>query len=175
MLLMAALLAIINPVNSEAIENSSAPVAEQRKLLPWEGEHAFFVDFAYRNIPTTGEIRALVGPGVGFNRAYPWNWLMNVRGSSFIEVQPTLTAEEAGKKWNLGLSHLSSLPGNSPVSIEVNGTMIEPHFLPFVDAWREDYFPVELREGQNSILIRLLDDADTNYWIQKLWLDPVSE
>jgi len=178
MLLIAAMLATA-PLNAELIEK---PAVEQRVLKAWEGDHALFVDFAYKNIPTTGAVRASVGPGVHFNFAYPWNWLMNFSGASFIEIYPTLTKEEAEKKWKLGLSQLASLGwapngqrGFSPVSIAVNGEMIETHFLPQIDAWREDFFPVQLHEGENSIVIRLLVDATTNYWIQKVWFDPISE
>lgn len=139
----------------------------------WEMPHEFFVDFAYTDIPVRkGNITVEVGPGVYFNHAYPWNWLMHVNNRSYIQVTPVLTKEQAEKKWNLILSHLSALPGRSPISIEVNGNLIAHGFQPYVDAWREDYFPVDLHEGTNTIKIKLLD-ADTNYWIQKLYIDPI--
>src|SRR5579872_7219361 len=87
MLLIAALLAA-QPINAEAVEK---PAVVQRALKAWEGDHALFVDFAYKNIPTTGAIQASVGSGVTFNKAYPWNWKMHYSGMSFIAVYPNLT------------------------------------------------------------------------------------
>ena len=139
----------------------------------WEMPHEFFVDFAYTDIPIRkGNITVEVGPGVEFNYAYPWNWYMGWNNHSYIEVTPILTKEQAEKKWNLILSQLSSKPGRSPISIEVNGKLIANGFQPYVDAWREDYFPVDLKEGENTITIRLLN-ANTCYWIQKLYIDPI--
>jgi hypothetical protein len=193
MLLMAAMLAMA-PLNADAIET---PVVEQRVLKAWEGDHDFLVDFSAPFVPTTGNIKIqTIGNGAHFNEAYPWNWVLHTgkrivyrngyrqweNCDGFVNICLTLTKEEAQKNWMLGLSQLASLGpapdglrGYAPVSIEVNGEMIEHHYLPQVDAWREDFFPVALHEGTNSIVIRELNDATTVYWIQKLWLDPVSE
>jgi len=166
--------------NANVAQNAAV---EQRVPKAWEGDHSFLVDFSAPSIHTTGDIQIeSVGPGAMFNQTSPWNWLMRCYDSSYISINVNLTKKEAQKDWNLGLSQFASQGpapngqrGYSPISIEINGKTIEPRFLSQVNAWREDFFPVQLHEGENSIVIRLLDDATTNYCIQKLWLDPVSE
>lgn len=176
MLIFLAMLAFNSPELSAAEEVK--PAVEQRVLAAWEGDHAFMIDFSARPIPVIGDAKVATGLGVEFNENYPWNWLMYLRGSSSLEVTLNLTAEQAQKPWNLGVSHLSSLfhsrdESGSPIDILVNGEIVASHFLPRVDAWREDDFTVNLREGANSIVIRLLEDANSHYWIQKLYLDPI--
>lgn len=165
----------ISPSNNTNMEQFVTGADQVADPIPhWEMPHEFFVDFAYKNlISVKGNIQTKVGPGVYFNQAYPWNWIMNYSGMSYIEVTPILTKKEAEKEWNLILSQLSSKPGQSPISIEVNGKVIVDRFYPAVDGWREDYFKVHLNEGFNRITIKLLN-ARTNYWIQKLYIDPVA-
>lgn len=168
---MLELLFALSDMNLEQTTKASSEIVA--RIPHWEMPHEFFVDFADTDIPIRkGNIAVEVGPGVYFNHDYPWNWLMHWKYDSYIKVTPVLTKEQAEKKWNLILSQLSSKPGRSPISIEVNGKLIANWFQPYVDAWREDHFPVALQEGANTIKIRLLD-ADTNYWIQKLYIDPI--
>ncbi len=140
----------------------------------WEQEHAFFVNFACWHLPTEGDISVTVGPGVLFNDITPWGWVLAHPYERFIEVKPVLTKEQAEKKWDLILSHASAPSLLAPIAIDVNGITIANHFSPPLNAWKDDYFSISLNEGENTIKIRLLD-ANTDYWIHKLYLDPLEE
>lgn len=134
------------------------------------------VCFSYPDIRSIGVEQVLTGPGVCFNRAYPWNWMMHHSNESYITVVVNLTAEEAGQDWYLNVKELSSISGYncSPISVDVNGTYIVDHFEPQRDAWRIDHFKISqnlLKEGQNKISLHL-QEALTNYWIEHLILSP---
>ncbi|HSX04214.1 MAG TPA: hypothetical protein VLG76_05740 [Rhabdochlamydiaceae bacterium] len=167
------LLLALNTIDMSAVEKPAVEMVATAPVPHWELPHAFHLNFANDVITSeAGNISAETGPGVWFNRYYPWNWMMAIPYHSYLEIKPVLTKEEAEKSWNLILSHLSSLPGNSPISIKVNGKIIARRFFPAVNGWREDYFPIQLNEGENKIIIRLLN-AGTHYWIQKLYIDPI--
>lgn len=133
--------------------------------------------FSSENVRAMGRIKLITGPGVRFNRAYPWCWLMSSNNNSYISVVANFDKKEIKKDWYLNIKQLSSICGPtnySPIAIDVNGVNIVDHFNPLRDAWRIDHFKISeklLSEGENSITIRF-QDGYTHYWIEHLILSP---
>lgn len=131
------------------------------------------VSFSYPYIEPVGDLKVKTGPGVYFNGAYPWNWVMHINEASYIEITTHLSEDDLKKDWFINIKQLSSIHGPrnySPIALDLNGEQFVDHFNPQRDAWRIDHFQLPadlLREGENKIRIRL-QDALTNYWIEHL-------
>ncbi len=76
--------------------NVAQNAAVEQRVPAWQGDHDFLVDFSAPFVPTTGDVHiSSIGPGVEFNHAYPWNWLMHYYDASYIAVNVNLTKEQA--------------------------------------------------------------------------------
>lgn len=135
-----------------------------------------WISFSFEEPKSHPDIRLWPGPGVGFNYAYPWCWLMGSPNTSHMTFYAKFSKADIKKDWYLNIKQLSSIAGSnySPVAIDINGVNIADHFEPLRDAWRIDHFKLQrklLREGENTIKLRL-QNAYTNYWIEHLSLSP---
>lgn len=152
-------------------ENTPKPLfnAEESANFKWAG-------FSASEIRVGEGLKILTGPGTRFNHPYPWCWVMTAPDTSYISALVDFSQEDLNQTWFLNIRQLSSIAGlnYSPIAIDVNGVNIIDHHQPLRDAWRIDHFeisPVLLKEGENTITIRL-QDAYTHYWIENLILSP---
>jgi hypothetical protein len=156
----------------KAVESTTPVAASYPELLADTGTKGM-VSFSYPEIKPVGSITVKPGPGVYFNEAYPWNWVMHANDTSYIDFKMNFDKTDLQKNWFFNVKQLSSIwgpngPAYSPIAIQVNGETIVDHFQPQRDAWRIDHFELPadlLKEGNNTIRIQL-QNALTNYWIE---------
>lgn len=113
-----------------------------------------------------------IGPWVMYNSTYGHSWIMHANGQSWIEIEFQKDAEIQGPA-SLFIAHLSANVGKhnwAPVSIIINGKVLEDHYVPNNGNWIYDTWEIGefLVDGKNKVRISLCNDAICNYWINSL-------
>jgi len=124
---------------------------------------------------------------VGYS--YFYNWIAN----GWMKITLNLTPEQAAQDWKLGLRHGSqsgsmiSIHTHKPFIKEYRGRTITDRFPVSAlgsaseKVFTEDYFLISpsnndsWTEGPVDIYIKLTHEANSNYYLESLWLDPVLE
>jgi hypothetical protein len=114
-----------------------------------------------------------LGSGTTYNDTYRYNWIMTLRGTSFIQVDFNHT-KTGFSTVLLFLVHLTSMTngsgGFSPIDILINGQTYKSGFDVGSGYMKLDTFDITsyVTEGNNTIRLNYCTQAITHYWIQDL-------
>lgn len=120
----------------------------------------------------TSHCNVNTGPRTLYKGRY---WILHGNNQSYFNITfnnsfggfPALT------KSTMKLTHLSSAPGPSNITIIINGRAYKKSYNPPSHNWVYDSFDISdfITQGSNTIELKLLNSAATNYWLNHFSLD----
>lgn len=128
--------------------------------------------FAQPKIKVSDGVEVKLGPWVDYNYYYNYSYIMHLNGQSYVEM--TFNADEIDGNVALWFVHHSAMVNGhityAPVSIVINGQVLEDHYVPNYGTWCYDTWNVTdyVKEGKNTIRITLANDAISQYWFNHI-------